>query len=603
MPPVLFMRASRYRRARKQHGSFKLEWGVTCLEEYSFDILDIANLLRLTVRRESADSVYVDCPFCRVRRGKLNLNRTKNVWRCNRCGRSGHMFELYAELRGLNVADAKLELADLLAEGRMLEDYDFPGCRTSDTAADERKEPVAQSLRASETEIDRTMREMLGMLTLKPAHLEHLRTVRGLTDEQIQYLGLKSTPSYKLRHTIPRKLTDKGCQITGIPGFFIDKSGKWTVNFYSWTAGILIPVRNLDGHICGAQIRLDHPIQDDPEDPDDTGTKYIWFSSSSKSMGTSSGSPIHFVGDPHARTVYVTEGALKAGIAHCLTARSFLSIQGANNLGGVEEVLHRLRKNGTQMVIEALDTDKFSNIEVARGAQKLYLMARKCGLRCQSLTWNPNYKGIDDWQIAQKRQRNQGRNIQNHIFKEQFLHGCCETSQIEEFVQNWKAGRGEKIPLQDCLGLDEREFTAYQKGMETLEEILRPQRKQQRFRIYQLDFSAGQVIPFAFQGIQALYKAQYQQPPATLYRMVCDSSVIIPAAQTVEEILEDIRARYNDAFPIGFVGRSVAPSDVIELYDQDYRHYYYLDGTHTFVEVRFSPAFCKNRIPADNTGS
>ena len=45
-------------------------------------------------------------------------------------------------------------------------------------------------------------------------------------------------------------------------------------------------------------------------DSDKSGTKYLWLSSSSKTRGVSSGSPVHFVGDPFARVVYVTEGLL-----------------------------------------------------------------------------------------------------------------------------------------------------------------------------------------------------------------------------------------------------------------------------------------------------
>ena len=46
------------------------------------------------------------------------------------------------------------------------------------------------------------------------------------------------------------------------------------------------------------QIRLDVPIKDENDSPDKSGTKYIWLSSVGKEMGTSSGSPVHFVGDP-----------------------------------------------------------------------------------------------------------------------------------------------------------------------------------------------------------------------------------------------------------------------------------------------------------------
>ena len=153
-------------------------------DEYPFSILDIAHLLRLTIRRELADSVYVDCPFCQKRKGKLNLNLAKDVWRCNRCGKSGHMFELYAQLRGLQVSEAKLELIDLLADGKTVEGVPTRATSMPSGQQGARRVPVAQSTRAAPEEIDRTMRAMLDMLTLTPAHREHLHSKRGLSDDR-----------------------------------------------------------------------------------------------------------------------------------------------------------------------------------------------------------------------------------------------------------------------------------------------------------------------------------------------------------------------------------------------------------------------------------
>lgn len=132
------------------------------MDEYPFNILDIANILRLTVRRELADSVYVDCPFCnKHRKGKLNLNLVKNVWRCNRCGESGHMFELYARLRGILVSDAKLELIDLLAESVGQPCVSHSEVAVKAIPAGRYNHAVEQSPKASREEIDRTMRAML----------------------------------------------------------------------------------------------------------------------------------------------------------------------------------------------------------------------------------------------------------------------------------------------------------------------------------------------------------------------------------------------------------------------------------------------------------
>ena len=58
----------------------------TAPSDFPFGILDVAQLLHLNIRRRQAESVYADCPFCGDKRGKLNLNFSKNVWRCNYCG-------------------------------------------------------------------------------------------------------------------------------------------------------------------------------------------------------------------------------------------------------------------------------------------------------------------------------------------------------------------------------------------------------------------------------------------------------------------------------------------------------------------------------------
>ena len=105
-----------------------------------------------------------------------------------------------------------------------------------------------------------------------------------------------------------------------------DKRGKMNINF----------AKGIDGMIRGAQIRLDTPIRDQESDLDKSGTKYLWLSSASKKRGVSSGSPVHFVGDPFARVVYVTEGLLKADVSHYLMDRSFAATAGANNVNKLD---------------------------------------------------------------------------------------------------------------------------------------------------------------------------------------------------------------------------------------------------------------------------
>ena len=41
-------------------------------DEFPFNIMDVVELLHLRIRRQQSNSVYVDCPFCGDRRGKMN---------------------------------------------------------------------------------------------------------------------------------------------------------------------------------------------------------------------------------------------------------------------------------------------------------------------------------------------------------------------------------------------------------------------------------------------------------------------------------------------------------------------------------------------------
>ena len=65
---------------------------------------------------------------------------------------------------------------------------------------------------------------------------------------------------------------------------------------------------------------------------------------------------------------------------------------GANNPNGLDELFSFLSRNGTKEIIEAEDMDKYRNVEVNRGAAVVYQLARKNGMACRRLNWNPNYK-------------------------------------------------------------------------------------------------------------------------------------------------------------------------------------------------------------------
>lgn len=547
-----------------------------------FGIMDVAELLHIRIRRPSGRGYYADCPFCGDKRGKLHLNTEFDGWKCNYCGEHGGILDLYGKLNKVGRSEAYREICDALQNGIVSYDYSSPSDMES-------VKKVEQSSIADAETLDKTFKALLEMLTLSKEHREHLRIKRGLTDEQIERFGYKSTPPFYKGRPLAERLIAKGCTVEGVPGFY-QKAGHWTVNFSTITAGILIPVRDIDHRIHGFQIRLDVPLKDKDDDPDDEGTKYIWFSSAGKPMGTSSGSPVHFVGDPYARVVYVTEGALKADVSHTLMNRTFAAIAGANNTASLEELFALLTENGTQTIIEAADMDKFRNEQIYSGASKVSRMAKSLGMECRPLTWNPNYKGVDDWQLALRKKHDRKKG-QTTNFKKRFLYGLCDFDAIDDEVAVWHESEDDGVSLREHLGLTEKEYAlSLEQGYDALRESLLNQRRRQAFRIYQLRFDEkNPTIPFAFGGVKKLHKAGYEQPPARFYRLIYDGALLCSDADDCNERLERIWEQYQDELPEDYYGRSVAPSDVLELYDDENRRYFYVDKK-GFCPVKFSPA-------------
>lgn len=562
--------------------------------DFPFGIMDVVELLPIRKRRPGANSYYVDCPFCGDGRGKMNVNYVKNTWRCNYCGESGGMLSLYAKLNHVSNSDAYREICDALSMGETSWGYERhtkSAVSSEGKTCTERREEIPQSPRASDQEIHQTYSLMLEMLSVVPKHMKHLMSEkRGLTEEQIRERNYKSTPPFFLCRSITERLLNQGCTVQGVPGFYLDDNGRWTVNFSNKTAGILIPCVGIDGLMKGVQILLDVPLKDKDDPPEKKGAKYIWLSSSSKNMGVTSGSQVHFVGNPFARTIYVTEGLLKADIAHYQMNRSFAAVAGANNLAELDKLFGILAQNGTEQIVEAHDMDKFSNEAIYKGKLKIYQIARKHGMKCMSLTWNPNYKGIDDWQLAMKRKEIREKEVQTLNYKQQYLLGLCDISHIENKIEEWHSAPEDKAGLAEYLGLSSEEYGIFVKdGEEILKTLLDVQRKYQYFRFYQLDFGAEQKpIKFAFKGIDEMRKEGFEQPPAEKYKLSYESRLMCPADWSNEDVLQYLQRFYGEYVPEGYKGRALTESDIVELYDKASIRYFYVD-TGGFEAVEFFP--------------
>lgn len=84
------------------------------MRDYPFTILDVAGILNLKVRRRQPTNMDVDCPFCGHKKGKMNLKFCQDVFRCNYCGESGGMIELYSKVFQISNAQAFAEICEIL---------------------------------------------------------------------------------------------------------------------------------------------------------------------------------------------------------------------------------------------------------------------------------------------------------------------------------------------------------------------------------------------------------------------------------------------------------------------------------------------------------
>lgn len=110
----------------------------------------------------------------------------------------------------------------------------------------------------------------------------------------------------------------------------------------------------------------------------------------------------------------------------------------------------------------------------------------------------------------------------------------------------------------------------------------------QRFRIYQIDLESPRIVPYAFLGMEELRSLGYRSANAEDYRLMYDGVISRTSGQRDDEVLEHLFERFNLHHPGDFHGHSLSVSDVVELYDETQRNWFYCD-TFGFVPTDFCP--------------
>lgn len=352
-----------------------------------FSMADVLSVLNLPVAPQGKSTYYINCPCCddNPRKRHLNINLKKNVFRCPRCGISGGIFDLYSLYTGTprdKVRKALVEQLDIS------ETIIYP------KHMDTKKEKPSCPLMDVESRHE-TYSALLDKLSLASDHRENLHG-RGLSDDDIARLGYKTMPVIGLS-VLAKQLQSEGLYLAGVPGFYRDDSGRWTLT--NEKRGILIPARDLEGRIQGIQIRLDNVKK----------AKFHWISSVGKLDGCAAEAWTHLAG-PVRSTILLIEGPLKAEIVNTLTGLTVLAIPGVNALSQLEETLKTLRLQGLQKIMIAFDMDFMIKPHVQDGYKALLALLDEMGFQFGCYTWDPRYNGLDDyvWEYCFQKQRMPG---------------------------------------------------------------------------------------------------------------------------------------------------------------------------------------------------
>jgi DNA primase len=372
-----------------------------------FDILEIARRCGVQIfDKPPRKGMYLArCPFCgdskNPRHGHLYLKPSTGEYKCQRCNQGGYTIGFYASLRGIDTKSAYKELLNA-AQGS-LPDIVLNKSRHVVEIDDN---PIAPL----ETR-HKVYSALLEMLSLQPIHKADL-VKRGLPETIIKRNGYKSFPvDPKVRWKICDILASR-YDLAGVPGFFINKAGRWDLSPYP--SGYLIPIRDGNGAIQGCQFRIL------PYDKDKHDGKYIWLSSAGKNNGTNATQWLHVSIPPGVELkdkIWLTEGGLKADIASYYMGVPFLATPGNSP---IERVVQTLKGLGVNNVVLAYDADQQINQNIRKVVETLDSGITSIGMKVQSASWPTRLvnnrlipKGIDDACVEYAKQ---SRSVEEYIF-------------------------------------------------------------------------------------------------------------------------------------------------------------------------------------------
>lgn len=238
--------------------------------------------------------------------------------------------------------------------------------------------------------------EYIKALGLKDSERLDLKK-RGLNEEQIkkaQYSTKQINTTLDTANALGR-LKTSGMNLDNVPGFFVDdKTGH---NNQSKVSGLLIPVRDYNGHIASLLCRNDKAKIGKSGKIEN---KYIAFSSAGKTKGNKVRQTTHCpiikgaAIECDSTSIRITEGVLKADVATAIGDKYCIGMQGLNIQDDLPVILNELE---IQELVIAIDAGEDDNFDILRCKAKLVKLCRDIGIDFKIEIWDIKCgKGIDD---------------------------------------------------------------------------------------------------------------------------------------------------------------------------------------------------------------
>ena len=231
----------------------------------------------------------------------------------------------------------------------------------------------------------------LGLMTLRPEALADLFR-RGLTRNDVDHVGFRSLPRKgkdleNLLATLVNRFGES--YLRRCPGF-TDKNGRTSFRTASVQDGYVVPYRDSNGAILGLQFKF-------------LGGRY------ETARGSRVAEMHHIAGTPvPGHDIYVTEGGLKAEVAHSLGGMTVMGLPGQSLAESHVSVLRSLHPS---RVVVALDQEP--NEGTSRAREKWLRSLFSAGLDTYEAVWEGTavggMKGLDDLLLAGGRPRLRAR--------------------------------------------------------------------------------------------------------------------------------------------------------------------------------------------------